>query len=76
MAAYTTEPMAPEPKPWIARPVMTWSIEPATPDTTIPAANRTTPMASARPGPRRSASVPARVMPMMFVSQNALNAQP
>ncbi len=34
------------------------------------------PDAKARAGPRRSASDPASVMPMMFVSQNALKAQP
>ena len=68
--------MAPEPKPWIARPTMTIGMPFATPEMSMPAAKRTTPIASARPGPRRSASEPARVMPMMFVSQNALNAQP
>ncbi len=76
MAAYTTEPSAPDPKPWIARPAMTSGIEVATPDTRRPAANSRVPTASARPGPRRSASEPASVMPMTFVSQNALNAQP
>ena len=68
--------MAPEPKPWMARPAITTGMSVATPDTSMPAANSTTPTARARPGPRRSASEPATVMPMMFVSQKALNAQP
>ena len=76
MEAYTTEPRAPDPNPWIARPAMTIDMSVATPETSMPAAKSTTPAASARPGPRRSASIPASVIPMMFVSQKALNAQP
>ncbi len=76
MAAYTTDPSAPAPSPWIARPTMTCGMPDATPETSIPSEKSTTPMASARPGPRRSASEPASVIPMMFVSQKALKAQP
>ena len=76
MEAYTTEPRAPLPSPWIARPMTTTGIDGASPETSMPAAKSTVPTASARAGPWRSASAPARVMPTMFVSQNALKAQP
>ena len=76
MAAYTTEPRAPAPNPWMARPTITCGMPPASPEISMPTANSTTPTASARPGPWRSASDPASVIPTMFVSQKALNAQP
>jgi hypothetical protein len=76
MTAYTTDPSAPEPKPWTARPAMTSGMSVATPAISSPTTKKPMPAMSARVGPCRSASPPASVMPMMFVSQKALNAQP
>ncbi len=76
MTAYTTAETAPEPKPWIARPAMTSGMDGARPETTRPIAKSAVPMTSGRAGPDRSVSEPPTVMPMMFVSQKALNAQP
>ena len=49
--------MAPDPKPWMARPAMTTFISLATPATAMPAANSTTPTASA---PRTASFAPSR----------------